>query len=733
MSHEQASLDPASLLDGLDIDIPRAEGGRNDQQRAEEPRFFGPYQIIQSVGKGGVAHVLRARHIHPRYADTTFAVKVLHRELSTDPQVVALFRHEAYVLALLKHPNIIQTFEAGSQDGELFIAMEYIDGRDLENMLARCKRAAMEVPLSIAMHIIGELLEALAYAHELTDPDGTRLHLVHRDVSPANVFISYNGRIKLGDFGVALISAGKGKKTQELVGKPGYFAPEQLAGDPVDQRADIFSLGVVMFELLTQSRLFDGDSTNDILKANKRARVPRPSSVNRAIPEALDAVIMRALERKPSDRFQSAAEMAYALQSLMPPSVGMPLAVAALMRKIFLPEHILELELREGLAGCAVARGSGQTITVCSGDPRAQAAFRDLLLSRGYHPEICPSPAALMTRVQGNTPPAVILADVSCADFSPITFLSAVAKCGDPVPVVAVSEALAPQWIHYADAIGAVDLLFQPFNVERVLTAIRAAITGDAQAAASDMTSTDRRFTTRPHLLVVSKDPILAVRLATGLTEQGFEVDVSPTTSEAFERMDTASYHGIFLDVFPPTPSDMSFAHELRERPAVGVVPIVYLVTPNGQETFTRAAIARTAICLRTSPPETLARAMSDLLADERFGRVFVRYEVSLPVEMRYGGRVCTFQATDLSRGGVMMRGDQIPPFGTDVSVAMKLPKGHVVEIAGRVQRVDLPKSDRAQGAGIGVEFLRFVGRSESLLIAFLRDLNAELSDKRSS
>lgn len=737
MASEQSTVDPASLLDGLDVDIPvPGPGQASATVTGEVPQFFGPYQLIQQVGRGGVARVLRARHIHPRYGDVSFAVKILHPELSSDPQVVALFRHEAYVLSLLKHPNIIQTFEAGSQDGELFIAMEYVDGRDLDNMLVRSQRTKSPLPIPVALHIIGEILKALAYAHELTDADGNSLHLIHRDVTPANVFISYDGRVKLADFGVASIAAAgrqhRGGNLTELVGKPGYFAPEQLAGEPVDQRADLFSLGVMMFEMLTGAKLFAGDTADDMLRSNKRAKIPRPSSLNADIPPPLEAVLLKALEKRPDGRYASAREMLRALNGFVPPPVGMSLAVAALMRKVFLTEHIQELQLREGLTGVAMSRGSGQCVAVCSTDERAQAAFNELLSSRGYRPTVCPTLEHVSAALATPTPPALVLADVCSRGFSPAQFVVALAKGHQSVPVVAVSDGLSAQWIHFADAIGAVDLLFKPFNIERVLTAVRAAISGAARVADIETSDVLRIIGIRPHLLVVSRDAELALRLTRGFSEKGFEVEVVPSAGEALDRTDAASYHLVVYDAPQPTPNDRVFAAQYRSRPAMGLVPVIFLTSPEALTVFAGVESDRGAVRPRTEAPLALADLGRALLADNRLGRVFVRYAINLPVELRYGGRVFNCQSIDVSRGGMMLRSDQMPPVGTEVGVALKLPGVPVpVEVSGRVTRVDLPTGGTERRAGLGVEFERFAAGSEPDLIGFLRTLDPAALAKR--
>ncbi len=719
---QQGQEDAGNLLDGLDIDIPApvAAAGSAAAAAAGQPAdFFGPYQLIQKVGQGGVARVMRARHMHPRYADTTFAIKILHEELSRDPKVVELFRHEAYVLSLLKHPNVVQTFEAGAQDDKLFIAMEYIDGRDLENLMLRCQRGKVMLPLQLLMHISSEVLKGLAYAHELADGDGQSLHLVHRDVNPVNVFLSYDGRVKLGDFGVASIAAVV-EKSRELAGKAGYFAPEQLEGGKVDQRADLFAVGVMLFEMLTGTRLFEADSADKMMRLNKRAKIPKPSSLNPSITSELESVMLKALERKPEDRFQSAREMLSALGRFIPAPVGMPLALAALMRKIFLPEHIQELQLREGLSGSAMSRGAGQLVAVFSADERAQAAFNELLLSRGYRAEVCGTLERLAEIIGSPQAPAAVLADVGSKGFAPAGCIAALKRSGRPLPVVAVSEGLEPQWIHLADAIGAVDLLFKPFNIERVLTAVRAAVSGAARIASVQSESAPAVVRVHQRVLVLSRDPALIARVSSGLSEHGFDIEVSPTVVEALERTDHMSFHAVVYDAHPASPADRLFAAQLRGRPAMGLIPILYLSTPESQRLFAGVDADRGLAKLRSDGASVLIDALTHLIADNRLGRIFLRYPADFAAELRYGGRVFSGKAMDISRGGFMVRCSGMPPVGSEVGVSLRLPTApEPVEVAGRVVRVNLPSGGETHAA-IGVEFERFAGKDESALIAYL-------------
>ncbi|HET6343407.1 MAG TPA: protein kinase, partial [Myxococcota bacterium] len=596
-----------------------------------------------------------------------------------------MFLDEARLAARLDHPNVVQTFEAGAQDDRLFIAMEFIDGRDLDNMMLRCQRAKMPIPLPLQMHIIGDVLRALIYAHELCDNDNNILNLIHRDVNPANVFVSFDGRIKLGDFGVASITAGRVEKSRELAGKIGYFAPEQLAGDPVDHRADLFALGVMMFEMLCGARLFDAEDADQAMRLNKRAKVPKPTKLNPSIPPGLERAMLTALERKPQDRFSSGRAMLQALEPFLPDPTGMHLAVAAIMRMVFLGEHMQELQLMEGLAGKSAARGTGQSVEVLTRDERGQVAFRELLVSRGYRVQAHGELDSLCDAVLRQAPNA-ILADVSQEDFSPYDFNAVVHSVPQAIPVVAVSNGLDSEAIQHAAAIGAVDLLFKPFNIERVLTAVRSAMAGhhykrfDEQRAPSE----------HCRVLVVSADPVLGGRLSNDLTATGFTVEVQRDPNEALSRAEEVSSHLIVYDAHPATAADRLFAAQYRNGPGMGLVPILYLVDDAARSMFRGMLIDRTAVVSRNEVSKQVAEALLALRNDNTTGRTFVRYATQFSAELRYGGRVFPATAIDLSRGGLMLQCDQIPPVGTPIGATLHLPTGASAQASGRVIRVDL-------------------------------------------
>jgi serine/threonine protein kinase len=257
--------------------------------------------------------------------------------LSDDAAFIKMFVEEAKLSARLNHPNIVHIFELGAVEGEYFISMEYIRGRDLsETMRAIWKTLGPPRPEMVA-YIGREACRGLAYAHNLTDDAGRPLGMIHRDISPSNVMLSYEGAVKLLDFGIAkaLGDTAEATKSGTMKGKYAYMAPEQTDGDNIDHRSDIFACGIVLHEVLTGRRLFKGQNDVQTIERVRRCEVPPPSLQNPAVPPALDAAVLRALARNPNDRWQSAAEMADALDDVVHDARFQPTHLAHLLYDLF--------------------------------------------------------------------------------------------------------------------------------------------------------------------------------------------------------------------------------------------------------------------------------------------------------------------------------------------------------------------------------------------------------------
>ena len=281
----------------------------NNQEASKQ--HLGRYEVVSPIGSGGMATIYLARIAGPAGFEKPVAVKVIHTHLSEDQQFVQMFFDEARLAAQLQHPNIVQIFELGEAEGVYFIAMEYLRGETLGSVIQRAfKGQNRSMDPRFACHIIQQSCEGLHYAHELRNIEDEPLHLVHRDISPQNLFVTYSGSVKLMDFGIAR-ATGHAHSTRpgSLKGKFSYMSPETVGGDDVDRRSDIFALGVVFWELLTGRRLFKGRNDMDSLRLVEECKIPPTSQFRSGIPPSLDKVLARSLARDPKDRYQTALDL----------------------------------------------------------------------------------------------------------------------------------------------------------------------------------------------------------------------------------------------------------------------------------------------------------------------------------------------------------------------------------------------------------------------------------------
>ncbi|HRI10293.1 MAG TPA: serine/threonine-protein kinase, partial [Nannocystaceae bacterium] len=279
---------------------------------------FGPYKLIERISVGGMAEVYKAIEYGVEGFERVVAVKRILPHIAEDDEFITMFKDEAKIAGQLNHSNIAQIYNLGQQDDSFYIALEYIAGKDLRAIFTRCQQSGKPMPIAQACFIVMKVCEGLDYAHNKKDKYGRHLNIIHRDVSPPNVLVSYEGEVKLIDFGVAK-AAGRVSRTQAgiLKGKFGYMSPEQVRGLPLDRRSDIFALGVVLYELLTGARLFQGDTDFATLEMVRTVDVPVPSARNPEIPQGLEKVVMKSLSGEPETRYQTAMELHDDLQAFM--------------------------------------------------------------------------------------------------------------------------------------------------------------------------------------------------------------------------------------------------------------------------------------------------------------------------------------------------------------------------------------------------------------------------------
>lgn len=283
---------------------------------AASPALLGPYEITERIATGGMAEVYLARRAGPFGFQKRVAVKRILPQLAKDPDFVSMFIDEARMSARLSHPNIVTVFDFGEHQGELYMAMEYVDGTSCAKLLRAAAVQDRRPPLEVSLHIILSVLRALDYAHSARDDNGKPLDIVHRDVSPGNVLIDKSGAVKITDFGIAR-AAEMERRTDagQLKGKLGYMSPEQVIGRELDARSDLFTLGILFAELLTLEPLFSGPSEIDVLL---KIRDGDTRTLDRAdMPEDLRPIVQRALTRDRTQRFPSAAAFAQAIEEVV--------------------------------------------------------------------------------------------------------------------------------------------------------------------------------------------------------------------------------------------------------------------------------------------------------------------------------------------------------------------------------------------------------------------------------
>ena len=275
---------------------------------------LGKYEILRKLAVGGMAEIYLARQRGTAGFEKVVVIKRILPNVAEDPTFVQMFLGEARLAATLQHPNIADVYDVGDYEGTPFFAMEYVHGQDVRAIRQAARKRNEHVPLAIGLAIVHGTASALDYAHEKLAPDGLPLGLVHRDVSASNVIVSYDGAIKLLDFGIARATSHTHKtQTGTLKGKIPYMSPEQCRGMPLDFKSDLFSLGVVMYELTTGRRPFRGESDFEIMDQIVHKGAAPPSSVVTGYPPELDAIVMKLLAMKPEDRYISAEAMLHDL------------------------------------------------------------------------------------------------------------------------------------------------------------------------------------------------------------------------------------------------------------------------------------------------------------------------------------------------------------------------------------------------------------------------------------
>jgi serine/threonine protein kinase len=356
----------------------------------------GRYSVVSHLASGGMAELFIAKQEAMGGFEKQVVLKLLQPRYAENPRVVSMFLDEARLAAKLNHPSIVHLYDVAEDGGLKYIAMEYIDGETAADIVKRGLAVNNYLPLEHAVHIVRQTAAGLAYAHERREPDGHVLRIVHRDVSPTNILVSYEGQTKIVDFGIARAQDELREESGTRPGKASYMSPEQVRGEPADYRSDIFSLGIILYELTLCQRLYRG-APEVMMRKIVEEKVTPPTAINRDYPPTLELIVMKALEKRPEDRYQSALDMSHDLEEFLEES-GLRSGnrrVALYMQELFAPGT------RTSDAGLAASRAFAEPrsrFADVAVDDDSEELDLDRRAPLAMRIEVAPEPAAPASR-----------------------------------------------------------------------------------------------------------------------------------------------------------------------------------------------------------------------------------------------------------------------------------------------------------------------------------------------
>lgn len=308
---------------------------------ADAAQKLGQYTLLEKIAQGGMAQLFKAKTVDPNGFERLVVIKRILPHISADPEYVEMLVDEAKIAVNFNHGNIAQIYDLGRFNNDYFIVMEYVDGKTMSQIGKRLKEFHRPIPIDILLYCAIEICHGLSYIHNKKDGDGRSMGVVHRDISPQNIILSYSGNIKIIDFGVAKARVKTGKtESGVLKGKFAYMSPEQARSDTIDSRSDVFSMGILLWEFATGERLFKRKTNHETIQAIQKAKYDAPSTIRKNLPRAYDKVVKRALQKHPKHRYQDAADMAVDLEKLLyeiNPDFK-PVFAAEFIYKLFGPE-----------------------------------------------------------------------------------------------------------------------------------------------------------------------------------------------------------------------------------------------------------------------------------------------------------------------------------------------------------------------------------------------------------
>ena len=355
----------------------------------------GRYSVVRHLASGGMAELYIARQEAMGGFEKPVVLKVLQPKYAENPRVVTMFLDEARLAAKLNHPSIVHVYDVADEAGMKYIAMEYIHGETSADIVKRGLAVKNYLPLEHAVHIVSQTAAGLAYAHERREPDGRVLRIVHRDVSPTNILVGYEGQTKIVDFGIARAQDELREESGIRPGKASYMSPEQVRGEPADYRSDIFSLGIILYELTLCQRLYRG-APEVMMRKILDDRVTPPTAITRDYPATLELIVMRALEKRPEDRYQSAEDMRHDLEEFLEES-GLKSGnrrMALYMQEVFAPDAATSEVGVEKARAFGDARGVGSSPGGDTAEDNSEELDLDRRAPLAMRIEVAPEPLA---------------------------------------------------------------------------------------------------------------------------------------------------------------------------------------------------------------------------------------------------------------------------------------------------------------------------------------------------
>ena len=293
-------------------------GAERNETNQSLPVMVGKYRLVAELGTGGMAHVYLAVMRGPHGFNKLVVLKVPRDTVAADPALLSMFHEEARLAARLNHPNVVQTYEVIHEEGRDITVMEYLDGQPLHKVLSRGRKTGKPIPLAMHLRLISDALTGLHYAHEVNDYDGTPLQLVHRDISPPNLFVTFDGGVKVLDFGIAkAVTSLHETQIGTFKGRIRYMPPEQLMGAKIDRRADIFALGAILWDAAVGEGMWKGRTDVEVISAVVGNEVPSPKSIHADVPDELDAIVRKAMSHDPRARHANCLELQAEIEAFL--------------------------------------------------------------------------------------------------------------------------------------------------------------------------------------------------------------------------------------------------------------------------------------------------------------------------------------------------------------------------------------------------------------------------------